>query len=309
MQIIELLKKSTEYLDKKGIENPRVEAETFLCKTLGCKRIDLYADFEKVVTEDEKETLRGFLRRRIGGEPLQYITGSVGFRFIELDVKEDIFIPRPETEILVQLVLDCIKNDASFDNPAKDNINEDSPKKHEQEQEQKNILEIGTGTGAIAISLVKEANCKVTATDINKKALELAKINAEKEGLNNKICFIESRFFDDLPKEKYDLIVSNPPYVAEKFKESLPVDVMREPHEALFSGTDGLNAVKEIFEKASQYLVEGGTVILEISPEQGENVLGLAESVGFSDTYLEKDLSGRVRFVRASNGNCQNKKE
>lgn len=276
MQVLELLNKSTEYLEKKGIESSRTEAEILVCEVLDCKRVDIYADFEKQVNETEKEKLRSFLRRRVNGEPLQYITGKTQFRFIDLFVEEGVFIPRPETEILVQIALKEITGKQSL-----------------------KILEIGTGTGAIALSLAKEAGMEVTAVDIDPKAVKLTEKNARTLGLENKVKVLKSDLFENINDRKYDLILSNPPYIADGLKESLPKDVQKEPDSALYGGAEGLDKVKKILKQAIGYLENKGSVILEISPEQVEKIKKYCKDAGYSEVLFDNDLAGKVRFVKA----------
>ena len=277
MQLLSLIKKTTDYLEQKGIESARTEAEIIISNTLKCQRVALYADFEKTVSEEEKEEIRKIIRRRVSGEPLQHITGTQQFRFLNLNISKDVFIPRAETEVLVQIALDCVKREAK-------------------------VLEIGTGTGAVALSLAKERNCKVLATDINENALELAKKNANTHGLNDNTEFIKSDIFENIKSEKFDLIISNPPYISKENMKNISAEVEKEPTAALYGGESGLRIIKSIIEAAAQYMNNSAFLLLEISSDQGESVVEIAKKSGFKKVSLEKDLTDRVRFIKCQYG-------
>lgn len=283
MTVLELLNKTAGYFESKGIENSRLEAEILICEALHCKRMDIYSDFEKTVTESEKEILREFLRRRVSGEPLQYITGKQQFRFLELKTQKGVFIPRQETEIIVSLALDFLKGK---NEPA--------------------VIEVGTGTGAIALSIAKEGSFHVDVTEIDENAVSLAKENAAENGLSEKVKINKGAYFEGFEKNKYDLVVSNPPYIPEGDYESLPEDVKKEPVGALIAPEEGLKIVKELLQKSVALLKDEGCVIIEIATEQGEEVSAFAGNLGFTGK-LEKDLTGAIRFYKGIYGNGKSK--
>ena len=195
LTVLESLNLSADYLQKHDIESPRINAELLLASILNCKRLDLYLAFDKPLSENELEKYRNFIKRRGKFEPLQYITGSVEFYGIEIKVNPSVLIPRPETEILIDSIIGQVKTKKEI-----------------------SILDIGCGSGNIAIALAANiSNCKVFGIDISKDALKISMENAEVNGVKNKTEFhlkdILSDDFSDLPK--MDIIVSNPPYVAE----------------------------------------------------------------------------------------------
>ena len=196
LTVLDALKKTTEYLEKKGIESARVNAEIMLAYILKCKRLQLYLSFDRPLNENEKNLYREFLQRRVNHETVQYITGIVGFYGLEFQVNKSVLIPRPETEILVETIIE--------------NTNEN---------EETNILDIGTGSGNIAITLAKHLpNSKITAIDKSKDALKIAVKNSELNNVKEQINFIENDILNNqnLFDNVFDLVVSNPPYISKK---------------------------------------------------------------------------------------------
>ena len=203
LTVLNALKKTTEFLEKKGIESARVNAEIMLAHILKCKRLQLYLSFYRPLNDNEKNLYREFLLRRINHEPVQYITGNVDFYGLDFQVNSSVLIPRPETEILVETI---IKNT---------NVNNET-----------NILDIGTGSGNIAISLAKHLpNSKITAIDKSKEALIIAVKNSELNNVKERINFIENDILNDqkIFDNVFDIVVSNPPYVSkEEYKNLEP---------------------------------------------------------------------------------------
>lgn len=242
--VLEAIRLSTEYLDKKKIDSPRINAELLLAHIIGCKRLDLYLAFDRPLTEPELNIYRGLIKRRASYEPLQYIIGTVEFYGLVFKVTPSVLIPRPETELLVEKII-----------------------KELSDKEQLNILEIGCGSGNIAISLayhLKQA--QIITTDISDAALNLAKENSQKLGVAERISFIRHNILtDDLLRfSMFDLVVSNPPYVSLQSYSSLQKEIMDfEPRLAVTDESDGLTFYRIISEKVSGNIKKGGKLFLK----------------------------------------------
>ena len=280
--VLRLMEWSGAYLEEKGIEKGRLDAEYLLADVLGGKRLDLYLQFDRPMSAAELDRYRPMLRRRARREPLQYILGHAAFRDLELDVEPSVLIPRPETEVLVDEVLEW----ASV-----------------RGEEGLSAMDLGTGSGAIALSLAQEGPFdRVVATDTSDEALGIARRNAATAGLEARVEFRSGPFFGPLLEdERFDVIVSNPPYVAEVEAETLEPEVREwEPAGALFSGPDGLAALREIVSGAGRHLERGGLLALEVGLGQAGPVVGLLEGTGeYADVRVRRDLTGRERMVLA----------
>jgi release factor glutamine methyltransferase len=277
--ILEMIRWSAGYLEEKGVESGRLDAEHLLAEALGVKRLELYLQFERPLTVEERADFKPLLLRRAAREPLQYILGHTQFR--ELKVKTDGrgLIPRPETEMLVQEVLDWGAGREGF-----------------------SVLDLGTGTGVIALSLALEGSFDtVVATDVSSVALELARENAEANGIAT-VDFREGDLFAPLHAgERFDIIVSNPPYVEAGTRQDLQPEVRDwEPSLALFAGEEGLDVIESITEGVGRFLKKGGLLALEVGAGQTEVVRDRIASIDeFSKTRIRRDLAGRPRFVIA----------
>jgi release factor glutamine methyltransferase len=286
MTVLEFLNGSTNYLKDHGIENPRLNAELLLARSLKLSREKLYTHFQSQVMPEEKEAMEGFIQRRVSGEPLQYILEHQEFWSINFEVDPRVLIPRPETELLVEQGLSIISKISS--------------------KRTLSILEIGTGSGVIAIALAKEMkNIFLVATDISRNALILAKENAKSAGVLDRIKFINGDLFGPLRplKERniFDLILSNPPYIIRRKISTLPKEVKdHEPIIALDGGEDGLAFYRRIIPEASFYLREGGWLLLEVALGQSRIVSEMIEGGGhFFKPESIPDLSGIGRVVKA----------
>ncbi|MDI3500679.1 MAG: release factor glutamine methyltransferase [Thermoanaerobacter sp.] len=257
-------------------ENPKLEAELLLAYCLGMDRINLIIKREDEVEEGELAKFLGLLNMRKSHIPYQHIVKKQHFMGLEFFVDENVLIPRPETEILVEEVLKRLKKGNT-------------------------LIDIGTGSGAIAVSVVKYfPDCFVYAVDISRKALEVAKYNAKKHNVLDKIVFIESDVFSQVPKNiKFDFIVSNPPYIKRGELETLQEEVKKEPIIALDGGEDGLFFYKKIIEGAPFYLNPEGAICFEMGYDQKEEVTDLLTKGGFKNIEVIKDLSGIDRVVIA----------
>jgi len=271
---------TTAHLKKHGSDTPRLETEILLAHARGCRRIELYTRFDEVLSEKERSTMRDLVRRRAQSEPVAYLVGHREFFGLDFRVTPAVLIPRPDTETLVVELLDVAKPLAA-------------PR----------ILDLGTGSGCIAIAAaVNLPNAQITATDASDAALAVARENAASHKITERIRFLSGDLFRVLePNERFDIVASNPPYIADHEKETLQNDVRKyEPHEALFSGPTGLETLFRIVDQAPDFLNVGGTLMLEISPEQASAVVGRMEaSAKYRDIRVVKDVPGLARVVRA----------
>jgi release factor glutamine methyltransferase len=276
--VLEVIKLSTEYLQKKGVESPRVNAEILLAEILKCKRLDLYLAFDKPLAEKELSDYREAIRKRGLRIPLQYIIGDVEFYGLKLLVNESVLIPRPETELLVEKII----NDSSKSQNIK-------------------VLDIGVGSGNISLSILKNiSNANVVAIDISELALQIAKKNAElnllQDRIEFKICDIMNNSLNEL--DKFDLIVSNPPYVSENDYETLEPELkMYEPKIALTDNSNGISFYKKIIEVSDKILKKPGKLFFELGMGQSLQVKTLFEQKGFSNINISKDYSGTDRII------------
>jgi len=285
MTVLELLNWSTNYLKDHQIENPRVNSELLLARSLNLSREGLYTHLHGQLKEREKEEWERLVQRRISGEPLQYILEHQEFWSIDFKVDSRVLIPRPETELLVEQSLLILSQTPFKKTPS--------------------VLEIGTGSGAIAIALAKEVkNIFLVATDISRDALGLAKENARSAGVQRQIEFVNGDLFGPLRPSKergpFDLILSNPPYIIRPEIGALAKEVRDyEPIIALDGGEDGLEFYRRLISQAPFYLRKGGWLLLEVGQGQGEKV---AEQIEKNGTFLKPqilpDLSGIERVVK-----------
>ena len=278
----EFLGWSIDRLNQAGIHFPQMEAEVLLAGALKLSREEIYRRQELPLTETEKTILYNFIGRRVNREPIAYILKSKEFWSLDFKITPDVLIPRPETENLVENLLLLISK--------------------KPEQLSLSLLEIGTGSGAIAVVAAKEIpNCRVTATDYFLEPLVVARINAEKHGVLDKINFVQSNIFSDLPIVLYDCIVSNPPYIQTSQLTNLMTDVINfEPESSLDGGSDGLIFYKRIIPEALAYLKKGGVVVLEIGETQGKAVASLFyKESQYEEIKVIQDYSGYDRVVSA----------
>jgi len=286
MTALEMLNWSTNCLKDHQIENPRLNAELLLSHSLSLNREELYVRLHSPIREEEKAMLERLIKRRISGEPLQYILGHQEFWSIDFKVDPRVLIPRPETELLVEQSLSILSG-TPFKTPPF-------------------VLEIGTGSGAVAISLAKEVrDIFLVATDISREALMLANENAKSSGVLHQIKFVHGNLFHPFrlsrEREPFDLILSNPPYITYSEIEGLAREVRDyETIIALNGGEDGLTFYRNIISQAPFYLKKGGWLLLEVGQTQGEKVSELIQKRGdFLTPQRLQDLSGIERVVKA----------
>lgn len=273
-----------ERFEKHNIDSPRLISEMLLTHLFGGQRIDLYAHIDRIATDQERETLRTYVKRTLQHEPVQYIVGKAIFYGMEFEINDSTLIPRSCTHIIVdQALLHCKTNVPSVRIPR--------------------IADIGTGSGCIAITLASNLpECSITATDISKEVLKLAMKNAEKHNVSEYISFIHGDGTTPLSSlEPFDIICSNPPYIPDSEMDSLAPNVRKwEPDIALSGGSDGLQVVRSIIDTASAYLKPEGVLIIEIATSTRDLVLDLARaSTSLRDTIILRDQHGDDRFLRA----------
>ena len=281
MTIKELLNQAVIMLKNENIDAPKNKARMLLQATLKKSRENLMIYDNKEVENIDRDRYIKNVKRLILGEPLQYITGIQEFMKLNFLVTKDVLIPRPDTEILVEEVIRKAEN---ISNPV--------------------ILDLCTGSGAIAVSLAKYIkNVHICAIDISSKALEIAKKNAELNGVKNNIEFIESNLFDKIKERKFDIIVSNPPYIETETIKTLSKDVQSEPKIALDGGKDGLDFYRKIADSGSKYLNRQGYICLEIGYNQRFAVRQILENKKrYVNINCIKDLCGNDRVVTAQIG-------
>jgi len=277
LTVLESINLSAEYLNKKGIDSPKLNAELLLACILSCKRLDLYLSFDRPLKEDEIQNYRELLKRRASNEPLQYILGSVEFYGLEFKVNSSVLIPRQETEVLVESVINSADKEKEY-----------------------NILDIGTGSGIIAVTIAKHlTGSRITALDISGDALAVAKINAELNGVFDRVSFIKADITNDnVFNDKFDIIVSNPPYISSSDYEELEPELrVYEPKFALTDYNDGLSFYRSIIGSAEKMLNTGKRIYFELGAGQSASVKEIMEQNKFSKIEIIKDYLGIDRVI------------
>ena len=276
MTIKQALIKGVTLLKLEKVSTPKLKARLLLQYVLKKPRQYLIVyDNQKLTDKEEQEYLK-YIELLTQGEPIEHITHQKEFMKLNFYVDENVLIPRQDTEVLVEEVIKIAKKIRA-----------------------KKILDLCTGSGAIAVSLAKYLeNVQLTALDISGKALDIAIANAKNNHVQDKITFVESNLFQDLGQEKYDIIVSNPPYIKRKDMETLDREVKKEPKLALDGGEDGLDFYRDISNKAYEYLKYGGYICLEIGYDQKEEVMQIIkDKKQYKGTYCKKDLYNHDRVI------------
>lgn len=279
--IASILKTTEEFFKKHNLPSPRLDAEVLLAEVLHKERIFLYVHFDQPLMEDELNAYREMVKKRAKHMPIAYILGKKEFMKLDFFVNESTLIPRGDTEILVEKVNALIK---------------------EQKTEGANILDLGTGSGAIILSILhSNKKAQGVAVDISASALEVAKENAKRLGVDSRCSFICSDMFQKLPKDKkFSIIISNPPYIPMEDMETLDIDVKDyEPISALTDYKDGLTFYNLILKEGYDYLICGGVVAFEVGIHQSQKVADLARKYNYTDIEIIKDLAGIERVVVA----------
>ncbi len=278
LTVLEIIKRTTDFFEKRGVESSRLNAELLIGHALGLKRMQLYLQFERPLTEGELEKIRPLVKRRGNREPLQYIVGEVEFSGLKLKADRRALIPRPETEHLIELVTRRLTVP-----PA-------------------GILDLGTGSGAIALALAMSyPAARLTAVDKSGEALALACENAVACGLAGRVRFVISDWFSALPaEEKFQLVIANPPYLSDGETQASPPEVRDfEPAMALSAGPEGTSALEHIVSSARPWLATGGMLACETGIAQHRSLIELAARVGYEKIESLRDLTGRDRYLLA----------
>lgn len=323
--VLRLVRWSADYLEGKGIERgqARLDAEHLLADALDTTRLQLYLQFDRPLTPDELAAFKPGLLRRARREPLQYVVGRAAFRELDLAVDSRVLIPRPETEELVQAVLEWAREKIGADRrPArggtrlpwsKDEAGSAEAaaveirtrrglRRHDEERTLR-ALDLGTGSGCIALSLALEGPFRsVIATDVSEDALEVARGNARDAGLDDRVTFRRGDLWDAVGASgPFDVVASNPPYVADEEAGELAPEIREhEPRSALFAGPEGTELLERLVEGAPERLEQGGLLALEVGAGQTATVAELVRSTrAFEPPRIRRDLAGRPRFVLA----------
>ena len=281
MTVLEAIQKSTEFLAKKGVESPRLQTELLLAHQLKLPRMKLYLNFDRVLTSPETDGLRELIKRRAAREPLQHITGATNFCGHEIVVSRHALVPRPETELLAELGWKFLAT----------------------RNGQPTALDFGTGTGCLAIAIAAKCPAaQITALDISADALALAKKNAAQNEVAERIEFLLGDGFAALPpNSQFDLIVSNPPYIASAEIATLEPEVKDfDPRAALDGGADGLDFYRRLAREAKNFLKPEGKIILEFGDGQAAAISEIFRAEKWRVESVEKDFSGRERILIAA---------
>jgi len=281
------LRRATEFLAARGIGTARLDAEVLLASVLATDRIGVYLRFDQPLAPREVDAYRELVRRRAAGEPVAYLIGSREFWSIPLAVTPDVLIPRPETELLVERALAVVAV-AGTEPPA-------APRP-------RRILDLGTGSGALAIALARELpHALVTAVDVSPRAAAIAAANARRAGVADRVEVVVGAWTAPLdPATRFDVIVSNPPYVPTAELAALPAEVRAEPVVALDGGDDGLAAYRALVPGAAAHLAPGGWLLVEVGVGQAEAVAAIVAAAGLRGVAWHADLAGVSRVVAAT---------
>jgi release factor glutamine methyltransferase len=280
--VLKLLQWTTDYFQRNNVPEPRTSAEVLLAHVLEEDRLFLYLNYDRPMETSELAAYRACIKRRLEGEPNQYITGLQEFWSLRFRVSPDVLIPRPETEVLVEAVLEFLdKADSDLD-----------------------ILDLGTGSGAIAIALARELPAaRIVAADLSMAALHLARENAKLNQVDERLFFVQSDMFASIPggSQKFKVIVTNPPYISHAEIAKLPRGIRDfEPHHALEGGPDGLAAIRHIIAEAPAVLSQAGALCMEMGAGQAESVSALLIDNQHYESYrIIQDYSGLDRVLVA----------
>ncbi len=278
-----LLQWTTNYLKQRGADSPRLDAELLLARALGCRRIDLYTGYERVPDEPQRAEFRHLVRARAGGKPVAHLLETREFFSLDFHVTADVLIPRPETELLLVRLLECARAMRAGRGLE--------------------IADVGTGSGCVAVCAARELpDCRFTAIDISPAALEVARGNARRHGVLERIELVESDLFAAVgPERRFDLVVSNPPYVSQQEWRHLAPDVREhEPLVALVAGPQGTEIIERLVAEAVERLGPGGRMLMEINPALHQRVIELIAAQPLLELGpTTRDLARLPRVVEA----------
>jgi len=286
MTVLEIIQRSTEFLERKAVESPRLQAELLLAHLLKLRRMQLYLNFERMLDSAETDAFRELVRRRGAREPLQYIVGSTSFCGLEIAVNSHVLIPRPETEQLAEQGWFFLSRISEANHCPADS----SPL---------TALDFGTGSGCLAIALAAKChNVRIDAVDISLEALAVARRNVENHGLTERIRFVQANTLASLNGSAFDLIISNPPYITTKEIDSLQPEVRDfEPRCALDGGVDGLDYFRRFAIEGQAFLKPAGRMMLEFGDGQAEAIHEIFESEKWIVEAMQNDYSERPRII------------
>jgi release factor glutamine methyltransferase len=280
MTVLEVLQSTTGYFQKRNIDSPRLNAEHLLAHVLGRQRIDLYLEFERPLPESELTPLRELVRRRGAGEPLQHLLGTVEFCGRTFHCDKRALVPRPETEQLVELLIARFKSEIAYSR----------------------TIDVGTGSGVIALTLAAEfPKAEIVGVDISEDALMLARENAERLDLADRVRLLRSNLLEAV-QPGFDLIVANLPYVSTEDRQNLSREVLHDPEVALFAGARGDELVRQLIAQGPSWLRPDGMLAMEIGIGQSETLVAALVEKNYRDILTEKDYSGVIRFLFARYG-------
>ena len=280
MTVLEVLQSTTGYFQKHNIESPRLNAEHLLAHVLKRKRIELYLEFERHLNESELVPLRDLVKRRGAGEPLQHLLGTIEFCGHTFVCDKRAMVPRPETEQLVELLISNFRSETAHSR----------------------IVDVGTGSGVIALYLAAEfPEAEILAVDISDDALALARENAGRLGLVDRVKFLPSNLLENVAGA-FDLIIANLPYVSKEQRQTLSREVLHDPEVALFAGARGDELVRELIMQAPSGLRPHGMLALEVGIGQSEMLVAALAEKNYRDIWTENDYSGVTRFLFARYG-------
>ncbi len=275
--VLDLLRWTTAHFGKQGIETARLDAECLLAHALDTQRLRLYLEFDKPVEEAERARFRELVKRRGSDRvPVAHLTGRKEFWSLPLCVTPEVLTPRPDTETLVQAALECLP----------------------EREAPGCLLEVGTGSGAVALALLSERpKLRVVATDVSPAALAVAGSNAERLGLADRLDLRSGSLYEPVAGERFGLVVSNPPYLAEAEAAGLAPELAFEPRQALFAGPEGTEVLRELVVGSPAHLEPGGYLLVELAPTQAPAVAGWMRAAGYEDVRVHDDLARRPRVV------------
>jgi release factor glutamine methyltransferase len=277
--VLELLTWTKQHFAERGIETAQLDAECLLAHVLDVERLKLFLDFEAPVSPADRGVFRELVKKRANERvPVAQLTGHKEFWSLPFKVTADVLVPRPDTETLVAAVLERLPRG-------------EVPLR---------LLDVGTGSGAVALAIAHERpTAHLVATDISQAALQIARENADVNGVSDRVEWLLGPLFDPVAGQRFDWIVSNPPYVAESQRSTLPPELAHEPEQALFSGEDGTTMLAELIARAPELLLPGGGLAVELAPEQADSVTEWCSVAGLVDVRTHRDLARRVRVVSA----------
>lgn len=276
-----ILQWTAGFLADRGVESARLESELLLAHARGCPRIRLYTDFEAVVPQDQRARMRELVQRRARREPLAYIIGEREFYGRPFFVGPGVLVPRPETELLIDLALESLPADAPL-----------------------HIADVGAGSACIAVTMaVQRPSYRITATELSRQALDFAARNIARHEVGDRVQLLQGDLLlpiRETGERSLDAVLSNPPYIRDGDMDGLAPEVVEyEPCEALAGGPDGLDCIRRLVEQSAKVIRPGGFMALEIDPPQADSVSRLLEQSGFRGVLVKRDLNGDDRIVAA----------